>query len=110
MFGTTSVKGNTSNQFANPFGVVLNLFNELYVADRNNHRIQKCIIGTSNCTTIAGRANAVSGTNMSDLNGPTYMYVDSNNNLYIADSGNQRVQFWNYGASYGTTIAGVTGR
>jgi hypothetical protein len=47
---------------------------------------------------------------MSDLNGPTYMYMDSNNNLYIADSGNQRVQFWSYGASYGTTIAGVTGR
>jgi hypothetical protein len=47
---------------------------------------------------------------MSDLNGPTYMYIDSNNNLYIADSGNQRVQFWSYGASYGKTIAETTGR
>ena len=50
------------------------------------------------------------GTNISDLNGPTYITIDSNDNLYIADSGNQRVQLWNYGATYGQTVAGTTGR
>ncbi len=89
--------------------MIRNSFNDFYIADRVNNRIQKCRVGELTCTTIGGEANAVRGTNMSDLNGPTYMYMDSNNNLYIADSGNQRVQFWSYGASYGTTIAGVTG-
>jgi hypothetical protein len=106
----TGIRGNISNEFNNPFGLVLNSFNDFYIADRDNHRIQKCRVEGLTCTTIAGKANAVRGTNMSDLNGPTYMYIDSNNNLYIADSGNQRVQFWSYGASYGKTIAETTGR
>ncbi|CAF4063328.1 unnamed protein product [Adineta steineri] len=76
LFGTTGIRGNTSNL---------------------------------TCITVAGEANAVSGTNMSDLNGPTYFYIDTNNNLYIADTLNQRIQLWNYGATYGKQIAGITG-
>ncbi len=110
MFGDTSIQGNASNQFYNPFGLLVNSYNDFYISDRKNNRIQKCRIGDSTCSTIAGQANAVKGTNMSDLSGPTYMYIDSNDNLYIADSGNHRIQFWTYGASYGTTIAGITGR
>lgn len=111
VFGTTNIQGNTSSQFYRPFGLSLDSFNnDLYIADRFNNRIQKCHIGESTCTTIAGQANAVAGTNMSDLNKPTYIRFDSNNNLYITDTNNQRIQFWNYGASYGKTIAGTTGR
>lgn len=44
---------------------------------------------------------------MSDLSGPTYMYMDSNHGLYIADSANHRIQYWHSGASFGTTIAGI---
>lgn len=108
LFGT--IRGNASNQFYNPFGLLINSYNDFYIADRKNNRIQKCRSGELTCTTIAGQANAESGINMSYLNGPTYMYLDSNNGLYIADSGNQRVQYWSYGASYGTTIAGVASR
>ncbi|CAF4348220.1 unnamed protein product, partial [Adineta steineri] len=108
VFGTTGLRGNTSNQLSSPFGLGFDSFGDLYISDRYNHRIQKCNIRNLTCKTIAGQANAVSGTNMSSLNGPTFLYIDTNNNLYIADSGNQRIQFWNYGASYGTKIAGVT--
>ncbi|CAF3520365.1 unnamed protein product [Rotaria sp. Silwood1] len=109
LFGTTGIRGNTSEQFSSPFGLAFDSFEKLYIGDRYNNRIQKCDIRELTCTTIAGQANAVRGTNMSDLNGPTYVYIDSNDNLYIADSDNYRVQFWSYGASYGTTIAGITG-
>ncbi|CAF1038106.1 unnamed protein product [Adineta steineri] len=109
VFGTTGLRGNTSNQLSSPFGLGFDSFGDLYIGDRYNHRIQKCNIRNLTCKTIAGQANAVSGTNMSSLNGPTFLYIDTNNNLYIADSGNQRIQFWNYGASYGTKVAGVTG-
>ncbi|CAF3997767.1 unnamed protein product [Rotaria sordida] len=109
LFGTTGIRGNTSQQFYSPFGLAFDSLSNLYVGDRYNHRIQKCNIITLTCTTIAGQANAVKGTNMSYLNGPTYVYIDSNDNLYIADSDNYRVQFWSYGASYGKTIAGITG-
>jgi hypothetical protein len=45
LFGTTSIQGNTSSQLYHPFGLVLNSFNDFYVADRKNNRIQKCRIG-----------------------------------------------------------------
>ncbi|CAF2959356.1 unnamed protein product [Rotaria sp. Silwood2] len=109
LFGTTGIRGNTSQQFSSPFGLALDSFNNLYIGDRYNNRIQQCNIRGLTCTTVAGQANAVRGTNMSYLNGPTYIYLDSNDNLYIADSDNYRVQFWSYGASYGKTIAGITG-
>ncbi|CAF0877765.1 unnamed protein product [Adineta steineri] len=109
LFGTAGIRGNTSNQLSNPFGLGFDSFGDLYISDRYNHRIQKCNIRNLTCKTIAGQANAVSGTNMSSLNGPTFLYMDTNNNLYIADSNNERIQLWNYGASYGTNVAGVTG-
>ncbi|CAF1506573.1 unnamed protein product [Adineta ricciae] len=109
IYGTTGLRGNTSTQLSSPFGLIFDSDDNLYIGDRYNHRVQKCSIRNTSCITIAGQANAVSGTNMSDLNGPTYLFMDANNNLYIADSGNQRIQFWTYGANYGKTIAGVTG-
>lgn len=47
---------------------------------------------------------------MSDLRGPTYLYIDSNDYLYIADSDNHRIQRWRIGATSGETIAGVTSK
>lgn len=35
--------------------------------------------------------------------------MDTDGTLYIADSGNHRVQKWLNGASNGTTVAGITG-
>ena len=35
------------------------------------------------------------------------MVLDSNENLYITDTLNYRIQFWNNGATNGTTIAGT---
>ena len=77
----------------------------LYVADTGNHRVlawknatsqalvnlQKpdMIIGQPNgYTTLAG-INGTAGS--SGLNGPTGLLVDSKGNLYIADSGNNRI-------------------
>ncbi|CAF0957866.1 unnamed protein product [Adineta steineri] len=109
LLGTIGIRGNTSYQFYNPCGLVFDSFGDLYISDNGNNRIQKCNIRNLTCTTVAGQANGMSGTNMSYLYGPTFFHIDINYNLYIADSTNQRIQFWNYEASYGTNIAGVTG-
>ncbi|CAF0933775.1 unnamed protein product [Adineta steineri] len=109
LFGTAGIRGNTSYQFYNPCSLVFDSFGDLYISDTLNNRVQKCNIRNLTCTTVAGQANAVSGINMSYLNFQTFLYIDTNNNLYIADSGNQRIQLWNYGATYGKQIAGITG-
>ena len=42
----------------------------------------------------------------STLNFPRGIFVDSNENLYVADSGNNRIQLFTPGATNGTTVAG----
>jgi NHL repeat len=58
--------------------------------------------------TVAG-VTGVAGSAANQLNQPWNLFVDSAQNLYIADSVNHRIQFWRAGASSGTTIAGVSG-
>lgn len=87
-------------------GMSLNFKNTLYIADNQNNRIQMFLVGTSTGTTAAGFAN---GTAVTTSSGFTYCFdvvVDSDDNLYLADLGNSRIQFWPNGGSYGTTVAG----
>lgn len=57
--------------------------------------------------TVAGTGAAGGAANQ--LSQPWNLFVDQNKNLYIADAANHRIQYWPYGASSGTTIAGITG-
>ena len=41
--GSTGVRGNDSNLLYAPYGVQLDSQLNLYVADRNNHRVQKYV-------------------------------------------------------------------
>ena len=79
--------------------------NNLYIADRGNHRIQKYLFGSSIGERVAG--NVTSGSSSDKLYNPSRVLIDSNENLYIADSWNARVQFWRKGANSGTTVAGI---
>ena len=62
-------------------------------------------------TTIPYQSSIVAGGNGSGsyatfLNNPTGLYVDDNDNLYVADQGNNRIQYFPAGSSSST--AGVT--
>jgi hypothetical protein len=63
----------------------------LYVADRDNHRIQFFLVGQSNGTTIAG-ITGISGTNSTLLNVPRSLALDNQLNLYVVDTSNHRIQ------------------
>ena len=80
----------------------------LYVADQNNHRIQRYSINESwpcNGTTVAG-GNGL-GTASNQLNGPSYIKLSKKTGaMYIVDSNNHRIQRWEQRATEGVTIAG----
>ncbi len=56
---------------------------------------------------VAGGGFYGSGSNQFEY--PQGLYVDSNNTIYVADSGNHRIQQWFPNAVSGNTVIGVTG-
>ena len=65
------------------------------------------ISGTSG-TNIAG-STAAGGSSLSELDGPTALYIDLNATMYIYDSANARIQKWVIGEPLGFTVAGGRG-
>ncbi|CAF1107187.1 unnamed protein product [Rotaria sordida] len=77
----------------------------LYIADMSNSRIQKRY-PNGDIKTAAGQANGTSGKAPNMLSGPADIFADENENIFIADWGNQRIQFWQKDANSGKTVAG----
>jgi DNA-binding beta-propeller fold protein YncE len=103
----------SGNQFLNqPFQIDLDVNGTyIYIADRYNHRIQRWKLpmnGSAAATTgvtVAGGNG--SGSGMNQLNKPQGVYVSrKTGNVYIADTGNNRIQLWAVNATEGVTIAG----
>jgi hypothetical protein len=84
--GIVGSSGLNSNQLNYPTGIVLDQWQNIYVNDRSNHRIQFFCNGSSTAITIAG-LNA-GGSNFSL---PFDVKLDSHLNLYVPDSMINRV-------------------
>lgn len=79
-----------------PSGVAVDAAGNLYIADRDNHRVRK-VATTGTITTVAGTGTAgFSGDGASatsaQLNSPVSVAVDAAGNLYIADRDNDRIR------------------
>ncbi|MCB9643756.1 MAG: SMP-30/gluconolactonase/LRE family protein [Myxococcales bacterium] len=95
-FGSAGFLDGPGNQalFDSPYGIVANSKGELFVTDRDNHRIRK-IDASGNVTTFAGQdtAGLVDGMGTTaQFNEPYGIAIDAQDNLYIADSGNHVIR------------------
>ncbi|KAG2377430.1 hypothetical protein C9374_009341 [Naegleria lovaniensis] len=86
----------TSAQLNHPFNVFISSNNEVYIADFCNHRVRK-ILTNGMITTIAGNGTqGYNGDNQlatnAQLNGPSSVFVSSNNEVYIAEYCNHRIR------------------
>jgi sugar lactone lactonase YvrE len=99
--------GSGANQFNAPDGLFVDTSasNTLYVADTNNHRIQMWLPGATNGTTVAGQTG-VCGTGLNQLCYPGSVTKDTNGNIYIGDSSNNRIMQWMIGSTSGVIIGG----
>ena len=87
----------TGAQLNAPQGITVDSHGNLYIADYGNNRIRKVVLSTGVITTVAGTGTGgYSGDSgppaSAELNGPSGVALDSNLNLYIADTLNNRVR------------------
>jgi|GEM_PF-1777083 len=96
--------GGKANQLNQPIGITVDKSGNLYVADQENHRVQRWAPGAAFGVTVAGGNGA--GNNPNQFNQPFGVAVDDNGNLYVTDMLNHRVQRWAPEATEGVTVAG----
>ncbi|CAF4141352.1 unnamed protein product [Adineta steineri] len=97
--------GSSLNQLNNPASIFVEPNTSyIWISDTYNHRIVKWI-NTSTAMLIGGAGR---GSQANQFKYPYGLYVDTSdsNTLYVADTGNNRIQKWLYGASNGITVAG----
>jgi sugar lactone lactonase YvrE len=94
-----------------PTGVALDSFGNLFIADASNNRIRKVAAATGIITTIAG--NGISGSGgdggaatSANLNQPYGVALDSSDNLYVADTSNNRIRAVPAATGIIATVAG----
>ncbi|CAF1224557.1 unnamed protein product, partial [Didymodactylos carnosus] len=105
--GVTGQGGNGFNQFNRPTSVFVDTNGNLYVADRDNYRIQRWAPNSVIGVTVAG-GNGL-GNSLTQF-GPSYsIYVDANMSIYISDYQYHRVVKWVSGAPNCTVVAGGNG-
>ncbi|CAF1042831.1 unnamed protein product [Rotaria sordida] len=95
--------GNANTQLNSPNGIYFSsTSNSLVIANSGAHNIVRWVIGATTGTVLAG-TTGVSGNTATQLNNPTGVTFDSMGNMYVADSGNHRIQFFRAGQTVGTT-------
>ena len=96
----------SSAQVNRPSGVAMDSFGNLYVADTANNRVRRISPGGAIDTVVGFGPAGFSGDGgpavSALLNQPTGVAVDSTGNLYIADTGNNRIRFVNLQGTIGT--------
>ncbi|PRX59211.1 DNA-binding beta-propeller fold protein YncE [Cohnella sp. SGD-V74] len=83
--------GDALGEFNTPIGVAVDSDRNVYVADYSNHRVQKLIVST-NTWSEWKKSDGGSGSDLGEFNRPSGVAVDGSGNVYVADSGNHRVQ------------------
>ena len=100
--GTTII-----NNLREPTDVALDALGNIYVVEKDNHKVVKYAADGSNGQIVAGGNG--DGSNVNQLSQPQGIFIDNDNNLYIADSNNSRIMKWAPDATEGEVVAGGNG-
>ncbi|CAF0897158.1 unnamed protein product [Adineta steineri] len=87
------------------YGLFIDINNYLYCSiDATNNVIKQSL---ENGTLTIAAGTSIGGNNANQLRQPRGIFVDINLNMYVADSGNARIQLFKPGQSNATTTAGT---
>jgi trimeric autotransporter adhesin len=119
--GTAGYSGDnelaTSTELFNPLGVFVDSAGNIFIADTENNRIREVAVSTGIITTVAGTGaqcnppNATCGdggvATAANLAFPAGVFVDLSENIYIADSGDNRIREVTASTGNISTVAGT---
>ncbi|MGO4880484.1 MAG: hypothetical protein ACLP59_06625 [Bryobacteraceae bacterium] len=92
----TGTGGAAPGQLYNPSGLALDADGNLFIADTANHRIEMLspagVLSTVAGTGTAGFSGDGGAAMAAQLDSPAAVAVDANENIFIADTGNNRVR------------------
>ena len=103
----TGMSGSGPSQLDVPYRIFVDDNRNIYIADKNNHRIQRWAYGACAGVTVAGTGTA--GNSANQLSNPLSVLVGVNGFMYITDQGNDRILRWALGSCAGECIAGCSG-
>ncbi|HEY3915250.1 MAG TPA: immunoglobulin domain-containing protein [Verrucomicrobiae bacterium] len=97
-------------EFSEPSGIAVDISGNVYVADWGNHVIRKITLGqVSTLAGLAGKPGWADGNNsVAQFNHPAAIAVDSLDNIYVADQGNDAIRMIT-SAGVVSTLAGTPG-
>jgi len=100
-----------------PEGIAVDSLGNVFIADTRDNRIREIPAGSANIVAFAGTGKVCFPTtgacgdggpaSAANFHAPLGLFVDPNNNIYVADSINQRVRFIN--VQSGNTVSTVAG-
>lgn len=102
----------TSAKLFFPTSVAIDGSYNIYIADNMNHRIRKVTVLDNIITTVAGtgsygyNGDGIKATS-AKLNAPNGIALDTSNNIYIADTYNNRIRKLTVSTGIITTVAGA---
>jgi sugar lactone lactonase YvrE len=113
---TTNANNAGATGLNDPNGVAVDGSGNVYIADTGNNRVLYYPVGSTTATRVYGQRGSFtvnvannSGVSANSLNAPDGVNVDSSGNLYIADSGNNRVLYYPAGSTTATRVYGQGG-
>lgn len=117
---TTTTPGTTASKIDSPTGIFLDSSGALWVSDRDNERVLRfpnaaSVASGSSADLVLGQADFVTsgaGLTASKMSSPEGVFLDNQDNLWVADAGNRRVlRFDNAtGSANGANADGVLGQ
>ncbi len=99
----------TAARLSQPYGVHVDAFGNLFIADTNNDRIRKVDAVTQNIDTVAGGGSSFGEggpATQAQLNKPFAVFVDISANIYISDSDNHYIRMVDATTQNIHTVAG----
>jgi phage tail-like protein len=96
--------GTESRRLHAPHGIAISHSGDLYISDTHNHRVQvfsvKGLVLRSVWGKVDGNGLPIEGSKRGEFNLHCDLAIDSDDNIYVVDKGNHRVQKFNKAGEY----------